>query len=97
MIPVIGLLIGVIVGIVLDPTVPLWVQPYLPIAVIAALDAVFGAIRANQENNFDDRIFITSFLSNIAIAALIVFRRSAWCWFSAFNRCSSRTSYANIC
>ena len=34
MIPVIGLLIGVIVGIVLDPTVPLWMQPYLPIAVI---------------------------------------------------------------
>jgi small basic protein len=73
MIPILGLLIGVLTGVVLNPTVPLWMQPYLPIAVIAALDAVFGAIRANLEDVFDDRIFITSFLSNVLIAALIVF------------------------
>ena len=73
MIPVVGLLIGVIVGIILDPTVPLWMQPYLPIAVIAALDAVFGAIRANLEDVFDDKIFISSFASNVLIASVIVF------------------------
>ena len=73
MIPVIGLLIGVLVGVVIDPTVPLWMQPYLPIAVIAALDAVFGAIRASLEEVFDDKIFISSFASNVLIAAVIVF------------------------
>lgn len=73
MIPIIGLLIGVLVGIILDPTVPLWMQPYIPIAVIAALDAVFGGIRATLENIFDDKIFITSFISNVLIAAVIVF------------------------
>jgi len=36
----IGLVLGVIAGLVLQPTVPLWMQPYLPIAVVAALDAV---------------------------------------------------------
>ena len=39
MIPALGLLLGVIIGLALQPTVPLWLQPYLPIAVIAALDA----------------------------------------------------------
>jgi small basic protein len=48
-------------------------QPYLPIAVIAALDAVFGAIRASLEEVFDDKIFISSFASNVLIAAVIVF------------------------
>jgi len=39
MIPLIGLVAGVVMGLVLSPTVPLWLEPYLPIAVIAALDA----------------------------------------------------------
>ena len=73
MIAFVGLLLGVIVGIFINPTVPGWILPYLPIAVVAALDAVFGGIRANLEKVFDDQVFIISFLSNIVLAALIVF------------------------
>ncbi|GLY18484.1 small basic family protein [Kineosporia rhizophila] len=73
MIAAIGLLIGVVAGLVLQPTVPLWLQPYLPIAVVAALDAVFGGLRALLDGIFDDRVFIVSFLSNVVVAALIVF------------------------
>jgi small basic protein len=69
----IGLLIGVIAGLVLQPTVPGWLQPYLPIAVVAALDAVFGGLRAMLDGIFDDRVFTVSFLSNVVVAALIVF------------------------
>lgn len=73
MIAALGLLIGVVVGLVLQPTVPLWLQAYLPIAVVAALDAVFGGVRAMLDGIFDDRVFIVSFLSNVLVAALIVF------------------------
>ena len=73
MIAAIGLLIGVVAGLVLEPTVPLWLQPYLPIAVVAALDAVFGGLRAALDGIFEDRVFIVSFLSNVVVAALIVF------------------------
>ena len=73
MIAAIGLLIGVIAGLVLHPTVPQWLQPYLPIAVVAALDAVFGGLRAVLDGIFEDRVFIVSFLSNVVVAALIVF------------------------
>jgi small basic protein len=68
-----GLVIGVIAGLVLQPTVPGWLQPYLPIAVVAALDAVFGGLRAMLDGIFDDRVFTVSFLSNVVVAALIVF------------------------
>jgi small basic protein len=68
-----GLLIGVVVGLLLQPTVPGWLQPYLPIAVVAALDAVFGGLRALLDGIFDDRVFTVSFLSNVVVAALIVF------------------------
>jgi small basic protein len=69
----IGLLIGVVAGLLLHPTVPSGLQPYLPIAVVAALDAVFGGLRAALDGIFEDRVFIVSFLSNVVVAALIVF------------------------
>jgi small basic protein len=72
-IAVLGLLVGVVAGLLLEPTVPIWLQPYLPIAVVAALDAVFGGLRAVLDGIFDDRVFTVSFLSNIVVAALIVY------------------------
>jgi small basic protein len=69
----IGLLVGVLLGLLLEPTVPGWLNPYLPIAVVAALDAVFGAGRAFLDGIFDDKVFVVSFVSNVLIAALIVY------------------------
>jgi small basic protein len=72
-IPVVGLIVGIIVGLFLEPTVPNWLQPYLPIAVVAALDAVFGGLRAVLDGIFDDRVFVVSFIANVLVAALIVY------------------------
>ena len=73
MIAVLGLFVGVLVGIFLEPTVPEALQPYLPIAVVAALDAVFGGLRAYLDGIFDDKVFVVSFVSNVLIAGLIVY------------------------
>ena len=73
MIPALALVVGVVLGLVLEPTVPAALQPYLPIAVVAALDAVFGAVRAQLEGIFDDKVFVVSFVSNVLVAALVVF------------------------
>jgi small basic protein len=72
-IPVIGLLVGIVLGVALDVQVPAAVQPYLPIAVVAALDALIGALRATLQGVFDDRVFVVSFVSNVLLATLIVF------------------------
>ncbi len=73
MIAAAGLVAGLLLGLFLQPDVPLWLQPYLPIAVVAALDAVFGAFRAFLDGIFDDKVFVVSFVSNVTIAALIVY------------------------
>ena len=73
MIAAVGLLLGVLAGLLLQPTVPVWLDPYLPIAVVAALDAVFGALRAFLDGIFDDKVFVVSFVSNVLIAGLIVY------------------------
>ena len=73
MIAVLGLGVGIVLGLLLQPTVPPELQPYLPIAVVAALDAVFGGLRAVLDGIFDDRVFVVSFLSNVVVAALVVY------------------------
>ena len=73
MIPAIALVAGIVLGLVLRPTVPSGLEPYLPIAVVAALDAVFGGVRARLDRIFDAKVFVVSFISNVLVAALIVF------------------------
>ncbi|HSN43224.1 MAG TPA: small basic family protein [Propionibacteriaceae bacterium] len=72
MIAVLGLILGVAVGIWLSPTLPPALQPYLPIMIVAAMDALFGACRAYLDHTFSDKVFVVSFISNVTIAALIV-------------------------
>jgi len=72
-IAVLGLIAGVVIGFLVDPTVPVWLQPFLPVAVVAGLDALFGAARAWLEGVFSDRVFTMSFFWNVVVACLLVF------------------------
>ena len=73
MLPLLGLLAGIVIGLLLEPAIPVFLQPYLPIAIVAAMDALFGGFRAFLEGNFSDKVFAISFISNVLIAAAIVF------------------------
>lgn len=73
MIAAAALVIGLVLGVILRPTVPIALQPYLPIMIVAALDAVFGGLRASLDGIFDDKVFVISFVSNVIVAAIIVF------------------------
>ncbi len=73
MIAVLGLVLGIVAGLFFQPAVPSGLEPYLPIAVVAALDAGFGGLRAVLDGIFDDRVFTVSFVSNIVVAGLIVY------------------------
>ena len=68
-----ALVAGVAIGLLVHPTVPDWLGPYLPIAVVAALDAVFGGFRAKLDSIFDAKVFVISFVANVLVAAFIVF------------------------
>ncbi|SHE54949.1 Small basic protein [Caloramator proteoclasticus DSM 10124] len=68
MVPLIGLLIGVLLGIFLKIDIPTSFTAYIPVAILAALDSVFGGARASLEKKFDSDIFISGFFSNIVLA-----------------------------
>ncbi len=72
MIAIVGLIVGIVLGILFSPEVPTWLDAYLPVAVIAGLDAVSGAIRSMIDGNFSDKVFVVSFLGNVVVASALV-------------------------
>lgn len=69
----IGLLIGVILGLYLDISYPASYSLYISVAILAALDSVFGAIRANMENKFNIEIFVSGFFGNAILAGILAY------------------------
>ena len=66
----ISCLLGIIVG-VNAPMISYTYSTYLAIAIIAALDSVFGGIVSVINKNFDIKIFITGFFGNAILAILL--------------------------
>ncbi|HWJ78980.1 MAG TPA: small basic family protein [Niallia sp.] len=71
--PIFGLVIGIALGLLTDIKVPEEYANYLSIAVLAALDTLFGGIRAHLQNIFDEKVFVSGFFFNIALAASLAF------------------------
>lgn len=67
---VIGCILGAVIGIY-APIVPYTYSGYLAIAIIAALDSVFGGISSTLKKNFDLKIFVTGFFGNAILAILL--------------------------
>ncbi len=67
---VLGCVIGAILGFVM-PMVSYTYSGYLAIAIVAALDSVFGGVLATIKKNFNLTIFITGFFGNAILAMLL--------------------------
>lgn len=71
--PILGLIVGLLLGAFTEFRVPDAYSNYLSIAVLAALDTLFGGIRAHLQDTFEETVFITGFFSNILLAASLAF------------------------
>ena len=72
----IAILIGCIVGAILGmyaPIIPYTYSGYLAIAIIAALDSVFGGITAVLKGNFNLKIFVSGFFGNAILSILLTY------------------------
>lgn len=69
---IIGCIIGAIIGVNI-PTIPYTYSGYLAIAIIAALDSVFGAITSSLKKNFDMKIFVSGFFVNAILAMVLTY------------------------
>ncbi len=69
---VVGCILGAVIGIY-APMVPYTFSGYLAIAIIAALDSVFGGIASTLNKQFDLKIFVTGFFGNAILSILLTY------------------------
>ena len=68
----IGCVLGAIVGIN-APIISYSYSSYLAIAIIAALDSVFGAIAGTLKGEFNFKVFISGFFCNSILSMLLTY------------------------
>ena len=69
---ILGCIIGVVVGN-FAPIISYTYSGYLAIAIIAALDSVFGGVAASLNKKFDMAIFLSGFFGNAVLAILLAY------------------------
>lgn len=67
---IVASILGIIVGLNV-PMISYTYSSYLAIAIIAALDSVFGGIASIINKKFDIKIFISGFFGNAILAILL--------------------------
>lgn len=70
---IIGLALGIMVGYYVPFTYPDSYSLYISVAILAAMDSVFGAVRASMEGHYDNLMFIAGFFSNALLAAFLAY------------------------
>jgi small basic protein len=73
LLPLVGLLVGVLLGWVSSVNIGFEFSRYSAVAILAALDSVLGAVRAELDGVYDNRIFISGFVTNAVVAVLLTF------------------------
>ncbi len=65
--------LGLVIGWFLPLSIVGTWSLYVAVGVLAAIDSVFGAIRASMENKFDTAIFLSGFLTNAILAGFLAY------------------------
>ncbi|AUS96569.1 small basic protein [Clostridium thermosuccinogenes] len=73
MIPILGLIIGIIAGVFVPYNIPSQYSNYVAVAILAALDSVFGGIASSLQGKFNMRIFLTGFFGNAILASMLAY------------------------
>ncbi|MCX8130344.1 MAG: small basic family protein [Clostridia bacterium] len=69
MIPFFGLIIGIVIGVFIPYNISYQYSNYVAVAILAALDSVFGGIAATLQGKFDMKVFLSGFFGNALLAA----------------------------
>ncbi len=68
MLSILGLIVGILIGIFVPYTIPSQYSNYVAVAILAALDSVFGGIASSLQKKFDIKIFLSGFFANAMLA-----------------------------
>ena len=70
---VVGIVVGLLVGWPLQLSLPSTLTRYTAVAILGILDAVFGGLKAEVEEQFDLKVFLSGLVVNILLAIGITY------------------------
>lgn len=70
---VIAVVLGIALGLVMPYNLTSDTLPYVAVAIIAALDSIFGGIVANYSKRFSINVFMTGLVSNAVLAVALTY------------------------
>lgn len=76
MIIIIAIVLGCIIGVIIGnfmPIISYTYSGYLAVAIVAALDSVFGGVVSSLSKKFDMGVFLTGFFGNAILAILLAY------------------------
>ena len=73
--PLVGLGLGILLGLTLNVSVTPDLARYSAVAILAGLDSILGAVRAELDGHYDNRVFLSGFIANTAVAVAADLRR----------------------
>lgn len=71
MLPLLGIIVGLIIGLFLDIEIPQAYSPYVAVLILAALDSLVGALLASLQKKFNTLLFVTGLIGNGLIAVIL--------------------------
>lgn len=70
---VIAVVLGIVLGLIMPYNLTSNTLPYVAVAIIAALDSIFGGIVANFNKRFSNFVFMTGLISNAVLAVIFTY------------------------
>lgn len=70
---IVAVLTGILLGLLVPYNLSSVALPYMAVAIVAALDSVFGGIAANLNKKFNMNVFMMGLISNAVLAVLLTY------------------------
>ena len=65
--------LGVLVGLKTNLEIPVSFARYTAVMLLAALDSIFGAVKASLNGRYENAVFVSGLVTNSAIAGALTF------------------------
>lgn len=71
MLPLLAIIIGLLIGLFINVSLPNVVYPYLALIILCTLDALIGGVKARYARRYSAGLFITGWLGNCLAAVFL--------------------------
>lgn len=68
-----GIVFGILLGIFVSLEIPVSIAKYVSLALLASFDTLIGGLKSYLRHEFDEWVFVSGFIANSLLAALIAF------------------------